>query len=181
VVRLTDCDPVLPPAAVRRDLALAEKRSVLRRAITESHSYFENALQRLTGSNTQLSYRIGLNSNAGFTCFVSQDRELIKACRVYIDAGFSGITYDGNTHSALLWDVDEIKKQVDETKRLINENLQSVIDGNADAAALVRSLDAKTDALRRQLNERNDLLIGVETYAIWRATAAIRFKLLSLS
>lgn len=143
---------------IRRDLNVVEKREILQSAVPQIHSCFATALAKLADSDSRIQYRIGDDTSAGFSCFIDQDGALIKGCRVYISAGFSGITYDGNTHSALQWEIDDIRRQIDETKLKINENLQAVYDGSAVAAAFVRSLDKKIEGLRVQLRDRMQVL-----------------------
>ena len=137
---------------------MVEKRDILHEAVSHSQADFEKKLKELARSDPRIEFHIGHNSSSGFTSFVSIDGQLIKGCRVYISADFNGLTYDGNTYYAVQWEFDEIRRQMKEINRQISGNLQAVIDGDANVAAFVRSLDRQHEGLRKQLQERKSML-----------------------
>lgn len=142
-----------PPTEIDRDLAVVEKRDLLHSAIVESRSIFEASLDKLTCSDSRIEARIGHDTTSGFASFISIDGQLAKGCRVFISADNDGLTYDGNTHYAVQWDVDEIRRHMRDTDRQISDNLQAVIDGDSNAAAFVRSLERRNASLRDQLKQ----------------------------
>lgn len=148
----------IPSPAIRKDLTVVEKRDLLNNAIAESHRCFESALGQMARTDSRIESRIGHNSSSGFTCFISLDGQPIKGCRVSISADFNGITYDGNSHYAVQWEIDEIRRQMKDINRQIEENLQAVVDGDADVAELVRNLDRQHAALRNQLQDTETML-----------------------
>ena len=92
-----------PSPYIRRDLTVVEKHDFLHNAIAESVTYFENALREMQRSDSRIESRIGHNYSSGFACFISLEGQLIKGCRIYINADFNGISYDGNTNYAVQW------------------------------------------------------------------------------
>ena len=142
-----------PLTQISLDFTIVERRNFLHSAISQIQATFEDALQQLEASDSRIATRFGLNSSSGFTNLIWMDEELLKGCRVYISADFNGITFDGSTLHALQWEVEEIRRQMRDTNGQIESNLQAVIDGDANAAALVRSLDSKYAALREELQQ----------------------------
>ena len=151
-------DQDTPSTQVSRDLTVVERRDILHDAISQIQAHFENALQQLESSDSRIKFSFGTDSSSGFSSLIWLDKELLKGCRVYISADLNGITFDGNTRHALQWEVQEIRRQMRDTNSQIESNLQAVIDGDANTAAFVRSLDHQHAALRSQLQEKESML-----------------------
>ncbi len=158
VERLKNADPGIASQRISRDLTVGEKRDFLQDTVAKSHAYFEHELMELARSDSRIKSRSGLNSSSSFSSFISIDGQLIKGCRIYISADSNGITYDGNTHNAVQWEVDEIRSKMKDINKQIDGNLQAVIDGDARVAAFVRSLDHQHAGLRDQLQDRETML-----------------------
>lgn len=148
----------IPSSIPVLNLTVIQKRDFLHNAIAESRACFVHSLREMVSSDSRIEFCIGHDSVSGFTCFISLDGQLITGCRIYISSGFNGISYDGNTYNALQWEIDDCKRTITDINRQINDNLQAVVDGDANAAEFVRSLDRRVERLRKQILDRETMI-----------------------